>query len=313
MTLAEDGKLAEYPVLVIESLDRFSRQDVDESEPAVMDLLKAGVAIHVKFTGQTFTRASTIELGDRIQILVALKAAFNYSQQLSERITAAKDRKIARFDNGETVNICDYAPRWIRWNKEAKTLALNDNAEAVRISSVVTRAVNRFRQCCRFLHDNNIKSFRGGNWTKQTVRNILNNPATFGEFKGKANVFPKVIEKAQFDAVQLVLFRNAGVKLDKGEKAADGQTFGRRGRTSKVVNIFRGLVRCSSCGQAMSMHTGRSNVYYRCDTAVSHACDNHLSARMNSVEFAVVGGLLKCRRKNCLLLTIQPLLTQFHN
>src|SRR6185503_13068742 len=52
MTLAKDNRLAEYPVLVLESLDRFSRQDIDESEPAVMDLLRAGVAIHVKFTGQ---------------------------------------------------------------------------------------------------------------------------------------------------------------------------------------------------------------------------------------------------------------------
>lgn len=104
---------------VIESLDRFSRQDIDSSEPAIINLLKAGVAIHVKFTGQTFTKASTIELGDRIVIMVALKSAFTYSQQLSERVTAAKNRKLARLENGEAVNIRDYAPRWIGWNKEA--------------------------------------------------------------------------------------------------------------------------------------------------------------------------------------------------
>lgn len=166
MKLAKDGKLAENPVLVIESLDRFSRQDIDSSEPAVINLLKAGVALHIKFTSQTFTKASTVELGDRIVIMVALKSAYTYSQQLSERIKAAKDRKLIKLGKGESVNICDYAPRWISW--KAGKLVLNDNADAVRIIFKEYTSNKSLSAICRVLHNNNIKTFHNGNWTKQT-------------------------------------------------------------------------------------------------------------------------------------------------
>lgn len=341
MQLAVNGKLAPHPVLVLESLDRFSRQDIDDSEPAVMEILKAGVAVHVKFTGQTFTRASTVDLGDRIQIMVALKAAFNYSQQLSERVTAAKHRKLARLENGEAVNIRDYAPRWFKWNVNAKKLELNDNAEAVRTIFREYQAGKSLNAIACLLNGTNVKAFLGGDWTKQTIRKILSNPATYGEFKGKEGVFPAVVSKEQFEAVQLVLSRNSGAKLSKkplkddpktwGQcesykqalkawykqngltpkpeaddsetwsghksyeealKAFNPQGFGKRGRTSKIVNIFRGLVRCSSCGKAMSMHTGRTHKYYRCDTATMNACENHLSVRTDAVEQAVFSMLV---------------------
>jgi len=292
MTLAKDNRLAEYPVLVLESLDRFSRQDIDESEPAVMDLLRAGVAIHVKFTGQTFTRTSTVELGDRIQILVALKAAHNYSMQLSERVKSAKDKKLERFANGETVNLSDYAPRWIQWNKDTKQLELNDRAKAVRIIFAENIKGNSLASICRTLHADNIPSFLNGHWTKQTVRKILSNPATYGDFRGKL-IFPKVVSKEDFEAVQINLSRNAGVKLAKGEKAKEGQTFGRRGRASKHINIFRGLVRCSECGHSMEMNNGRNHAYYRCGAKIHGACNNGYSVRVSDIEENIVCGLLQ--------------------
>jgi len=311
--LARAGKLAPYPCLVLESLDRFSRQDLDESEPAVMDLLKSGVAIHIKFSGQTFTRASTVELGDRIVIMVALKAAYNYSQQLSERVTAAKNRKLERLQNGEKVNIRDYAPRWISWNKESKTLGLNDNAEAVRVIFREYQAGKSLASICRTLHSSNIPSFLGGHWTKQTVRKILSNPATFGEFKGKDGVFKNVISKEQFEDVQTILSRNAGVKLAKGQKAPEGAEFGRRGRKSKHINIFKGLVRCCECEHSMSMNTSRSHPYYRCDSHIHGACSNGLSVRVSLIEENLVCGLLQCSPEELLAAHDKSLAFQISN
>lgn len=313
MQLALDGKLAPTPCLVLESLDRFSRQDIDESEPAVLALLKSGVAIHVKFTGQTFTRASTVELGDRIQILVALKAAHSYSQQLSERVTAAKTRKLARFENGEAVNICDFAPRWIDWNKDSKTLELNDNSKAVEIIFREYQGGASLSSICRTLHSKHIPSFLGGTWTKQTVRKILSNPATYGEFRGKQGVFPAIVTKAQFESVQIILSRNAGVKLEKGKKAAEGTEFGKRGRTSKHINIFRGLVRCSECGHSMSMNSGRNHPYYRCDSHIHGACGNRFSVRASLIEENLICGLLQASPEELLAAHDKSLAYQISN
>lgn len=84
--LAKTGKLSPNPVLILEAWDRFSRQDLDESEKAVLELLRSGVAIHIGFGNRTFTRASTKDLAARVEILVAMKGAFDYSANLSRRV-----------------------------------------------------------------------------------------------------------------------------------------------------------------------------------------------------------------------------------
>src|SRR5436190_1301403 len=53
--LAKEKKLGKEPVLLLEAFDRYSRQDIDESEPALLELLKMGVDVHIAFSNKTFT------------------------------------------------------------------------------------------------------------------------------------------------------------------------------------------------------------------------------------------------------------------
>src|ERR1035438_7264862 len=82
--LSNEKKLLPNPVLILEQWDRFSRQDIDESEAAVMDLLRSGVAIHIAFANETFTKSSVKDIGARMKIMLACKAAFEYSANLSK-------------------------------------------------------------------------------------------------------------------------------------------------------------------------------------------------------------------------------------
>ena len=293
LRLAKDNRLAEHPVLVLESLDRFSRQEIDESEPDLLSLLKAGVAIHVKFTGQTFTKLSTVDLGDRIQILVALKAAHNYSQQLSERILSAKSRKLDRLAKGEVVNLSDSAPSWICWDKDDHKLMLNDKADIVKVIFNEYQNGKSLRAIAMQLNADKVPAFHKGHWTKGTIKYILINPASMGQYKGKDNVFPSAITKEQYTIVNCLMLRNAGKWLKKGETAPNGTSMGRRGRNASSINIFRGLIRCSDCGGSMSLSKGRSCYYYRCDSKVNGMCSNNHSVRVPSVEFAVIGGIMQ--------------------
>ncbi len=109
--LIKNGKLAAKSVLILEAFDRFSRQDIDESEPAILDLLKAGCDIHVAYANKTFTKDSTKNLVDRIEILVSLKAAHDYSQNLSKRIKDHRAIKARRMQGGEILRHHN-APRY---------------------------------------------------------------------------------------------------------------------------------------------------------------------------------------------------------
>ncbi|HTQ49691.1 MAG TPA: recombinase family protein, partial [Candidatus Acidoferrales bacterium] len=136
--LAKENKLAPSPVLCVEALDRFSRQDIDESEPAIIDLLKCGVDICITLpTVQVFTNESTKSLADRIQILVALKSAFDYAEQLSKRIKSAQAIKRERMNNGEILKH-HHAPHYYTYNKDKRQYDQNE------LTPIVKRIIKDF-------------------------------------------------------------------------------------------------------------------------------------------------------------------------
>jgi hypothetical protein len=90
-----------------------------------------------------------------------------------------------------------------------------------------------------------------------------------GEFKGKAGVFPVLIDKPDFEKVQAMLERNKGTSKDKVNK--DGKTItvytgGRRGHRAEIVNIFSGMVFCM-CGRPSTLTKNDTRYYYRCPVA----------------------------------------------
>jgi hypothetical protein len=129
--LAKEKKLGDFPVLIIEQFDRFSRQDIDESEPAILDLLKTGVDIHVAFTNKTFTKESTKDLASRIEILLSLKAAFDYSENLSKRIKSANVTLKSKINAGEVMKQRN-TPNYYSFDTDKKQYVQNDKSKIVK-------------------------------------------------------------------------------------------------------------------------------------------------------------------------------------
>ena len=260
ISLAQKKALLPHPVLILEAFDRWSRQDIDESESALMDLLKMGVAVHVGFSNKTFTRASTTSLADRVEILVALKAAHDYSKNLSERVTAAKQRKLAKLAEGDlTTNLGDMCPSWVEFSKATRSFIPNDKAAAV---SSIFRAYLKGESLAgiatRLNEVDKIPSMYGGKWFRSSIRLILASKTVTGEFKGQM-VFPQIINPKDFQKVQGLLERNKG----------------RKGKRAELVNIFAGIMRCDCCKGAVSMtkNKGRNYSYYRCQYEGDGQCN----------------------------------------
>jgi hypothetical protein len=89
-----------------------------------------------------------------------------------------------------------------------------------------------------------------------------------GEFKGRAGVFPPLIDKTEFDKVQAMLARNKGIRKEtlKDGKVVVSYTSGRRGHRAEMVNIFAGMIFCQ-CGRRATLTPNGNRHYYRCPYA----------------------------------------------
>ena len=173
--LAKEGKLGDSPVLLLEGFDRFSRQNIDEAEPAFLDLLKSGVDIHVALVNKTFTVAHTKELISRVEILVSIKQAHDFSALLSSRIRSTQALRDKRINSGEIVRTCNI-PRYYAYDETSKSYVQSSAAEIVKriirdyldghsLYSVSQRLNNEHVLCI---------GYKGGvKWSRMAIRGIL--------------------------------------------------------------------------------------------------------------------------------------------
>jgi hypothetical protein len=97
---------------------------------------------------------------------------------------------------------------------------------------------------------------RKGPWTKDSLLRVLRNPLYAGLIAAGGELcaaeHEPIIERAQFERVQGMLGRARGASL-----AAPGRN---------VAYLLRGLLRCGSCGAAMTPGGSHGYRYYRCVT-----------------------------------------------
>lgn len=233
--LAKDNRLAANPVLIIEAFDRFSRQDIDESEPTLIGLLKCGVDVHVAFSNKTFTAGSTKSLADRIEILVALKSAYEYSANLSTRIKAAKERKRREIQSGKPVPH-NNAPKYFTWNKDAQRYEHNEKTQIVKRLVKMFLAGNTLYSIARTLNREHVPTVKTDSaWSGNAIRSILKNRTLLGEFLGAKDFFPPIVDPDTFEDVRVLLKQNPSFN---------------KGKPGNLVNVFRGIAYCV-CGRRM--------------------------------------------------------------
>lgn len=282
--LAKTGKLAKEPVLLLEGFDRFSRQDIDEAEPAFLDLLNSGVDIHVAFSNRTFTKADTKDPIRRIEILVSMKQAHDFSAYLSTRIKSNREQRDKKISAGQVVRVSNI-PRYYSFDAKSNSYVQTPAAKVVkRIVKdyvnghslyAISQALNKEQVPC-------IGYKKGTTWSRMVIRGILKNPALYGVHKDNEKFFAEPIcDKDTYERIQVLLKQNSG---NRGRFGSD------------YVNLFRGLAKCPVCGESMSagVHFKNSKTgklkkepyrYLRCSSVSnSRPCTNRHNFNLKEIE-----------------------------
>jgi DNA invertase Pin-like site-specific DNA recombinase len=239
------GKVDRGSYLLVESLDRISRQEVRKSLAIFLSIIDAGINIVTLADGRVYTADQTDEL-DLITSLVIMSRAHDESRTKSRRLSAAWANKRK---NAATRPLTRMCPAWVRLSPDKKGYeVIQERAVVVRSIFEDSAAGMGAYSITRRLNQAHVRPFgRSRGWVTSYVSKILVNRAVLGEFQphrifdGKrapagdpiSGYFPAVVDEELFHRAQ------AGLKL------RDASGGGRKG--TYISNLFSKLAVCAYC------------------------------------------------------------------
>jgi DNA invertase Pin-like site-specific DNA recombinase len=254
--------------LIVESLDRLSRQEVLKSLGVFIEIVNSGVNIVTLADGRTYTAATGFE--DLIFSIVSMSRAHDESRTKSIRLSAAWSNKRK---NAETRKLTAQCPGWLKLSSDKKRFeVIQKRADiVVSIFQDSTAGVGNY-SITRRLNEMHVPPFgRSRGWRSSSVNKILANRAVLGEFQphrlvdgrrvpdGDAikDYFPAIIDEQLF-------YRAQNARDQRRVKGA-----GRKG--PNVSNLFSGLATCAYCGSKMRFENKgpgpKGGTYLVCDSA----------------------------------------------
>lgn len=252
------GRVLRGSVLIIESIDRLSRNKVGEALQLFISILNSGVSIVTREPRRTYTQDSINDIAALLEPIIYMSRAHEESATKSFRLKDAWAKKKERAAaNG--LPMTRMAPRWLELTEKGYR-PISDRAATVREIFRLSAEGMGIQRILNHLVANPKKYppfGDSGRWRDSYVLQILSNRAVFGEFQpqmreeGNKRVncgepikgyFPAVVSEDLFYQVQ------AGMK-------ARFRVLGRPGEFE--TNLFTGIVWHAEDKTTMSVHTFR--------------------------------------------------------
>lgn len=167
--------------LLVESLDRISRQELMSSVSLFFDIIKSGISVVTLADGHVF-KAGQTEMTDLIIAMVILSRAYEESKTKSHRVGAAWANKRK---NAAQRPLTKMAPAWLTLSEDRSEFHVNlERAKVVaEIFNLADRGFGSF-VIARRLNSAAIPTFqKSKGWHEGYVTRILNNRSVLGEFQ----------------------------------------------------------------------------------------------------------------------------------
>ncbi|CAA7619230.1 putative Recombinase [Magnetospirillum sp. LM-5] len=274
LDLIRDGDIPSGSVLLVENLDRLSREQVSTALALFLSIIDAGVSIVTLSDGQVYSKAEVDrDFTKLLMSIVYMARAHDESAMKSARLVESWKAKRARAQADPKAKLTGCIPGWLTLNKARTEFRVREDRAAIvcRLFEECASGIGS-RMSARRLNDENVTPFgRAKGWRNTSIRQILTNEAVIGRFQPGVmkdgvrvpegppieGYFPAIVPEALF-------FR--------AQKAMTGRRKGSAGQDrGTCANLFRGLVRCAYCGGPMYYHTSgglpEGRGWLQCDIA----------------------------------------------
>lgn len=248
----ESGRIQRGSFLLVESLDRLSREQVLSALEVFTSIMRNGITIVTLADGMKYNEDSiATNYSNLVMSIMIMARAHEESLTKSKRIKSAWQNKRNNIAEKKLTAQC---PRWLALSTDKTNFTFIPERVAI-IKEIINWSLNGIGQAliAKRLNERKEKHFsdHGNGWHTSYISKILNSPALYGEFQphlwidGKnqphgepiPNYFPPLMTKEEF----LVMKNTRGLRQ-----------FGRTGKRGvNVPNLLSGLVKCGYCGSSM--------------------------------------------------------------
>ena len=238
----ESGLVAPGSFLLVESLDRLSRDTLSEQMTLFMSLINSGISVVTLADGQTYSKATiNTDLSKLMLSLVIMMRAHEESLMKSRRLKAVWSEKRK---NAATEKLTGQCPAWLTLDADRKSFSQNEERVAIvrRIFQMSLDGIGQ-HSIARTLNDEGIPGWgrKETGWHVSYLRYIMHSRVVLGEYqpyrreRGEhrisipegdpvPNYYPAIIDLATWQAVR-----------DQRKTSTPGRV------NPRTVNLFAGL------------------------------------------------------------------------
>ena len=291
----DSGKVQPGSYLLVENLDRLSRDKIMPALNRFSSLLEKGITVVTLSDGKCYDADSLNNLPDLMLSLLVMSRANEESELKSLRGKAAWKKKRERAAKEGHI-LTAKAPAWLQL-RDGEFKVIKDRAAVVqRIFHMALDGHGKEGIAYR-LNKERVKPFgeKSNGWYPSYVRNILANEAVIGRFQPMRDAWVGGKRRHEPDGDVIEGYYPAILDPEifyRARRAPPGAS-GSKGMA--LSNVLNRLVFCSKCGGAMHyVNKGKppkGRLYLACDNARrKHTCDAK-STRYDPVMNAVLSSL----------------------
>ncbi|HBE68279.1 MAG TPA: hypothetical protein DDW52_09050, partial [Planctomycetaceae bacterium] len=255
----ERGDVKRGDYLIVENVDRLTRQSLYEAEGLLFSILEKGVKIGTQSPPKIYTKKSLNNLSDRIELTIYLARANSESIEKQRRLFEANERKRELAKQGKKTRLA--LPRWLEFQGD-EIVEIPERVKVVQRVFKLSIEGHGLEAIVKQLNQDGVPTFGSArHWARSSVSKLLNARAVLGEYQPFSTVgyddeaeqlvnvprrpvgkpikgyFPQIVSAADFDACARGR-RNR--QTHHGGRGAD-----------KVRNLFTGLIFDARDGSAM--------------------------------------------------------------
>lgn len=292
MDALNHGLIAAGTVLLIESLDRLSREKIGDATERLKRILICDVDVVTLCDNTHYTKESLNDPYAIIKAILIAQRANEESEIKSSRVKDSWRRK--REDAEKTGAIMTRAcPRWLKVSDDRKSFeVIEENVNTITKIFSLRKENASLHRITKYLNDRNIKTLSGveGQWHPSSIQKILSNKALIGictpSYRARnqglteiPNYYPKVLSEESFFEVQELRLAPFGRVVVK--------------ENPLLINLLRTILRCRYCNSTMIVTSvsGSHHGYYVCPMRRLHRCSAPLIKR-EMVDDIIIGCVL---------------------
>lgn len=292
MRFVEDGVILPGSYLLVESLDRISRQSARKASNLLGDICDMGITVVTLFDGKAYDAKSLDS--DPVAFIMAIlifQRAHEESATKAYRLRSVWQEKRKKIASGEPVRLTSRGPQWLRPAGDGVSFEIiPDRGEVVRrIYKMALDGVGK-KSISETLNTEGVQVFgRGQYWHTSYINKILNNPATYGTLTPFTSRPERKTDREACDPIEGYYPAVIDKETYEDFQALQSSKAPRRGRHSKsqVENVLGGLSVCPLCASTMarvSKNKAKGWVYLVCQRAKQGAGCKYNAVRYDRVE-----------------------------